>query len=588
MIVGATGSGKSVAWRTLQRAMIKCNKAGQPYPIVRDLPINPKALSLAELYGEFNITTNEWHDGVLSAVMRTACADEKPDQKWLVFDAPVDTLWIESMNSVMDDNKILTLVNGERISMPEPVSLLFEVEDLSVASPATVSRCGMVFHDAKDLGWRPYVQSWLARQDDAVVTDTLRKLFDKYVEKLLDFVNTKCSELVPTAPLCRVVGLCNLLDALLTEANGVSKNDGEEVHKRMLELWFLFCSIWSLCSTVDETSRKKVDNYIREIEGQFPSKDTVYEYFVDVRARAWAHWEQELRFGWRYSPGTPFYKIQVPTVDTVRYDFLLYSLVMSKKPALMVGPVGTGKTSLVQGVLQRLDAAKYSLLTINMSSKTTSNNVQEIVESKVEKRTKGVFVPMGGKRMIMFMDDLNMPARDTFGSQPPLELIRQWMEYGFWYDREKQTTKHIKDMQIVGAMGPPGGGRMEVSRRLQSKFNIINMTFPTDTQIKRIFGTLISQKLAEFDEGVKAIGDKMTQATIDVYQYVCSRMLPTPSKIHYLFNLRDISRVFQGLPPTPISSMLPRSRRITRTMRAICSIASRKRTKLMGTKGELL
>jgi len=50
-------------------------------------------------------------------------ADEKPDEKWLVFDAPVDTLWIESMNSVMDDNKVLTLINGERISMPPQVSI---------------------------------------------------------------------------------------------------------------------------------------------------------------------------------------------------------------------------------------------------------------------------------------------------------------------------------------------------------------------------------------------------------------------------------------------------------------------------------
>lgn len=92
-----------------------------PYVFPQDYPINPKALSLGELYGEFDLNTNEWTDGVLSSVMRQTCADESPSQKWLLFDAPVDTLWIESMNSVMDDNKVLTLINGERISMPEQV-----------------------------------------------------------------------------------------------------------------------------------------------------------------------------------------------------------------------------------------------------------------------------------------------------------------------------------------------------------------------------------------------------------------------------------------------------------------------------------
>jgi len=70
--------------------------------------------------------------------------------------------------------------------------------------------------------------------------------------------------------------------------------------------------------------------------------------------------------------------------------------------------------------------------------------VQSIIESRVEKRTKGVYVPLGGRKMVTFMDDFNMPAKDTFGSQPPLELIRLWLDYGFWYNRMKQTMTYIR------------------------------------------------------------------------------------------------------------------------------------------------
>lgn len=84
--------------------------------------INPLALSNNELYGSFDEGTHEWQDGVLARIMRMLCKDDSPDQKWILFDGPVDTLWIESMNTLLDDNKLLTLLSGERISMSPQVS----------------------------------------------------------------------------------------------------------------------------------------------------------------------------------------------------------------------------------------------------------------------------------------------------------------------------------------------------------------------------------------------------------------------------------------------------------------------------------
>jgi dynein heavy chain, axonemal len=126
--------------------------------------INPKSITLNELYGAYDLATFEWSDGILSTIFKSCAEDSKPVEKWIVFDGPVDALWIESMNSVMDDNKILTLINGDRIPLTSTMSLVFEVEDLAVASPATVSRAGMIFLDADEMGWAPYVNSWLAKR----------------------------------------------------------------------------------------------------------------------------------------------------------------------------------------------------------------------------------------------------------------------------------------------------------------------------------------------------------------------------------------------------------------------------------------
>ncbi|XP_046821789.1 dynein axonemal heavy chain 2 [Vespa crabro] len=544
MIVGESNTAKTVTWKILQNTMSGMKNDEKPgYNAVHVYPINPKALNLSELYGEYNLSTGEWLDGVISSIMRKTCSSESPDEKWILFDGPVDAVWIENMNSVMDDNKILTLINNERITMPKQVSLLFEVQDLCVASPATVSRAGMVYNDYKDLGWRPLVKSWLQNHEK----EPMKELFDRFVDITLEFKHHKCEELVPVPELNSIQSLCKLLDVLARPKTSAEVGNDEEAFSTICKIWFLFCMIWSLCASVDEEGRQKMDNFIRELEGSFPLRDTIYEYYVDVRQRSFVSWEEKLSHAWRFQPGTPFHNIIVPTVDTVRYNYIVSNLLINGYPVLLVGPVGTGKSSIARSALESMDNIKYGLLVINMSAQTTSNNVQEAIESRLEKRTKAVYIPIGNKTMITFMDDFNMPMKETYGAQPPLELIRQWIDYGFWYDRQNQQKKYIQKIQLIAAMGPPGGGRNIISNRLLTRFNIINMTFPSEKQIIRIYGTMLNQQIADFSSEVKGIADTITLATITLYNRVVLKMLPTPAKMHYIFNLRDISKIFQGL-----------------------------------------
>jgi dynein heavy chain len=143
---------------------------------------------------------------------------------------------------------------------------------------------------------------------------------------------------------------------------------------------------------------------------------------------------------------------------------------------------------------------------------------------------------------------LNTPQVDTYGTQQPIALLFTLMGRSTVYDREKDLNlKQLRDLQYIGAMGPPGGGRNPVDPRFVALFNVFNLTPPTDQVLQNIYSSIVVARYAPFNDGVKAAVAKITAATLKLYAVIIEKMPPTPSKFHYIFNLRDLSRVYEGL-----------------------------------------
>uniref|UniRef100_A0A4W6E1J2 Dynein axonemal heavy chain 12 n=1 Tax=Lates calcarifer TaxID=8187 RepID=A0A4W6E1J2_LATCA len=567
MLVGEPFAGKTKVLHVLADTLTLMNEKGygeEEKVIFRTL--NPKSITMGQLFGQFDLVSHEWTDGIVANTFREFASSETPDRKWVVFDGPIDTLWIESMNTVLDDNKKLCLMSGEIIQMSSQMSLIFEAMDLSQASPATVSRCGMIYMEPSQLGWEPLVISWMDSLPDALQSpdnrSLLLELFHWLLPPALRMLRKHCRVSDPNPQKNLNTSICRTFISLHLFLYKIQKFCHARLWFCLQEAAFAFSLVWSVGGSCDADSREKFSEFFRVIisgkteESPVPTtvgkwecpmdeKGLVYDYFYEVLCN---HISQ-VYFTCFYFSKSDLQEIIVPTIDTVRYTYLLDLCINYGVPLLFVGPTGTGKSVYVkEKLMNNLDKDRYLPFFINFSARTSSNQTQNIIMSRLDKRRKGVFGPPMGKKCVIFVDDMNMPALEQFGAQPPVELLRQYIDHGNWYDLKDTSRIALVDLQLVSAMGPPGGGRNAVTSRFLRHFNNVSINAFSDETMVRIFSNVVAFYLKnnEFPPEYFTVGNQIVTATMEVYKKAMENLLPTPAKSHYTFNLRDFSRVIQG------------------------------------------
>ncbi|XRB05865.1 dynein axonemal heavy chain [Pycnococcus provasolii] len=306
--------------------------------------------------------------------------------------------------------------------------------------------------------------------DDRIRRKALRSVLARRFG--LEYVRKNCKEAIPTVDINLVTSTANIFTGMCVPERGVDFTKPAEDLFPMLAKIFAFAFVFGLGGSMnavhwdafDEWVRNKFETQQDECMVKFPPQGLVFDNYMDIQSEILQPWENILP-EFKYSAAVPYFELVVPTIDTTRYSFILETLLNVNRSSHFTGGSGVGKSASVVSKLNELGSKKWMQIPINFSAQTPAIDTQYIIESKLEKKRKTRFGAPMGNRIVVFVDDVNMPAKETYSAQPPVELLRQFQDMKGFYDRKKLFWKDIEDTTLCCACAPTGGGRQELTPR---------------------------------------------------------------------------------------------------------------------------
>ncbi|XP_037072682.1 LOW QUALITY PROTEIN: dynein heavy chain, cytoplasmic-like [Pollicipes pollicipes] len=581
MMVGPSGSGKSSAWRVLLKALELLEGVEGVAHV-----IDPKAISKEALYGVLDPNTREWNDGLFTHTLRRIIDNvrgEMDKRQWIIFDGDVDPEWVENLNSVLDNTRLLTLPNGERLSIPPNVRVMFEVQDLKYATPATVSRCGMVWFSEDVLTTEMIFENYLSRlrrvpleegeeerraaaagAADAV-SPTLQ--LQREVATLLqahlasDGLVVKCLEFARTLDhvmdFTRLRALSSLFSMLNQACRNLLQYNAQHsdfpLTPDQLEAYvpraLVHALIWSFAGDGKLKTRDQLGEFIRGSTtiALPPTAGSIVDYEITLQGD-WVPWSQRVPQIEVETHMVAAPDLVIPTVDTVRHEALLYTWLAEHKPLVLCGPPGSGKTMTLFSALRSLP--DLEVVGLNFSSATTPELLLKTFDHYCEyrKTPNGVVLApvLLGKWLVVFCDEINLPDMDQYGTQRVISFMRQMVEHGGFYRTTDQTWIRLERIQFVGACNPPTDpGRKPLSHRLLRHMPVVYVDYPGETSLKQIYGTF-NRAMLRMQPALKTYAEPLTSAMVEFYlgsqQRFTQDMQP-----HYVYSPRELTRWVRGI-----------------------------------------
>lgn len=276
-----------------------------------------------------------------------------------------------------------------------------------------------------------------------------------------------------------------------------------------------------MCVTVHERHYDILDTFVKEKfpSTLFPNPQNVYAYYLDTTDLMFKHWDNLIP-QFDYDPEEAYFNLLVPTLDTTRFSYVVEYLLNQKKHVYVTGASGIGKSVIVSGKLASVKEKRaIDHFQLIFSAQTSSYITQLAIEGKLTKNSKTLLSAKPGRRNCIFIDDINMPAVEEYGAQPPIELLRLLVDKHGFYDRKERFWKDITEFVLLVCSAPPGGGRSNITQRFSRHFNILNLPQPSTEILNKIFESILKGFLekCKFPDAVKQTADGMVRGTIAVY-----------------------------------------------------------------------
>ncbi|XP_076166258.1 dynein axonemal heavy chain 7 [Ptiloglossa arizonensis] len=528
--------------------------------------IIPGVSNADQLFGHFDEKSKIWKDGICSKVFRSFSENNSTDRKWIVFDGPLNDVWIESLYTVLDTNKALYLTSGEKINAADSVSIIFETMNMVKISPATLSRCGIIYIESQSIDWRPYVKTHIYKHDIYNgYEDVLYSLFDWIIDPSLEFIQSYCTSTSVVGQLHRVISTLNLLEMYLNDAK--TENTDEKGKINHFVIWMqsalILSVVWGLGGNLDMDSNIKFNSFctslwsgtnknylkpesMKDFDVTLPHEGLIQDNFYIFKGIGnWKYWGDLLKSE-KVLEIPNCNEIFVSTINSMKYNHVFLKHIKYKKPFILCGDVSIGKTSLIKNLLKnKLLGEKYLINYFSFTSLDTVLRTQQLLFLKLNKIKKRHYGPPKNQFCISFIDDLNVEMKEH-ESESILELFRQYHNYGYFYDFNESEKIFIRDIMFSFAI--IGNSKTKICPRFLRHFNLYTMYTPSTDTIFRIFSNILFINLKQnlFAADVLSSVTSITNATIDIYSSLIKTLRPIPIKFQYQFSIRDISKVING------------------------------------------